>query len=327
MGRIEGFGSTRDVAITVLVENSADLLARSNETVKRFTKKPLLAEHGFAALVDLKEAGVRILWDAGVSETALLENARLMEIDLSSVDAIALSHGHRDHYAAMSEGGQRIARRPESREWPADAPMDEMREWAKARKVPLIAHPAAFRERWGIARDGRKFGPHIAPREEWEVAGAEIALSEGPYKLGPGCWTTGTVPRRSYEQAGTPPSAAYREGDEFMRDLIEDDQAIAIRVKDKGLVVLSGCAHSGIVNTVNYAREISGVDEVHAIVGGFHLAPAKDDEVERTIDEIAALRPKMVVPSHCTGFKAIAEFSRRMPDEFVLGVVGSTYLF
>ena len=327
MGRIEGFCSTRDVAITVLVENSADLLARSSETVKRFTKKPLLAEHGFAALVDLKEAGVRILWDAGVSKTALLENARLMELDLSSVDAIALSHGHRDHYAAMSEVVQQIARRPESREWPADAPMDEMREWGRARRVPLIAHPAAFRERWGIARDGRKFGPHIAPREEWETAGAEITLSEGPYELGPGCWTTGTVPRRSYEKAGTPPSAAYREGDEFMRDLIDDDQAIAIHIEDKGLVVLSGCAHSGIVNTVNYAREISGVEEVHAILGGFHLAPAKDDEIERTIDEIAALRPKMVVPSHCTGFKAIAEFSRRMPDEFVLGVVGSTYLF
>ena len=102
MGRIEDFGSTRDIAITVLVENSADLLARSSETVKRFTKKPLLAEHGFAALVDLKEAGVRILWDAGMTKTVLLENARRMEIDLSKVDKIALSHGHGDHYASMT---------------------------------------------------------------------------------------------------------------------------------------------------------------------------------------------------------------------------------
>jgi 7,8-dihydropterin-6-yl-methyl-4-(beta-D-ribofuranosyl)aminobenzene 5'-phosphate synthase len=321
------FGSTSDVEITVLVENSADLLARSSDTVKRFTEKPLLAEHGFAALVDLKEAGVRILWDAGISTTALLENARLMKIDLTAVDAIALSHGHRDHYAAMSDVLRQIVRRPESREWSPDAPIDQIRAWGTPRKVPLIAHPAAFRERWNIAKDGRKFGPHIAPGDGWEAAGAEIVLSEGPHRLGPGCWTTGTVPRRSFERAGTPPSFAYRDGDRFVRDTLDDDQAIAIHVRDKGLVVLSGCAHSGIVNTVRYAMEISGADRVHAILGGFHLAPAKDQEIERTIDEIVELRPAMVVPSHCTGFKAIARFSSRMPDQFVLGMVGSKYLF
>ena len=323
----ESFGETRNVEITVLVENNADLLVKSTDTVKRFTEKPLLAEHGFAALVELKEAGVRILWDAGISTTALLENARLMKIDLAAVDLIALSHGHGDHYAAMTDVLRAIARRPEPREWQADASMAEIRAWGTMRKVPLIAHPAAFRERWGIAKDGRKYGPHVAPRDEWESAGAEIIASEGPYQLGPGCWTTGTVPRRSYEQAGTPPSRAYREGDEFVRDWLDDDQAIVINLRDKGLVVLSGCAHSGIVNTVQHAREISGVDEVYAILGGFHLAPAKDDEIERTIDEIIKLRPKMVVPTHCTGFKAIARFSSRMPDEFVQGVVGTKYLF
>lgn len=327
MSRIEKFGETSDVRITVLVDNRADFMVKSTDTVKRFTKEPLLAEHGFAALVELGEAGVCILWDAGVSTTALLENVRLMELDLVAVDVIALSHGHGDHYAAMTDVLRQIAPRPESREWPRDAPMEEMREWGTGRKVPLIAHPAAFRERWGIAKDGRKYGPRIVPRDEWESAGAEIVPSEGPYRLGPGCWTTGAVPRRSYEKAGTPPSLAYREGDEFVRDYLDDDQSIVINVRDKGLVVLSGCAHAGIVNTVRYAREISGVDEVHAILGGFHLGPAKDDEIERTIDEIIKLRPKMVVPSHCTGFKAIARFSSRMPDEFVLGVVGTKYLF
>jgi len=327
VSRVESFGRTRDIEITVLIENNADLLVKSTDTVKRFTGKPLLAEHGFAALVELKEAGVRILWDAGISTTALLENARLMKIDLTTVDLIALSHGHGDHYAAMTDVLRAIARRPEPREWPPDASMEKMREWGRGRKVPLIAHPAAFRERWGIGKDGRKYGPHVAPREEWEVAGAEIVPSEGPYRLGPGCWTTGAVPRRSFEQAGTPPSRAYREGDEFVRDRLDDDQAITINVRDKGLVVLSGCAHSGIVNTVQYAREISGVDKVYAILGGFHLAPAKDEEIERTIEEIIKLRPKMVVPTHCTGFKAITRFSNRMPDEFVQGVVGTKYLF
>jgi 7,8-dihydropterin-6-yl-methyl-4-(beta-D-ribofuranosyl)aminobenzene 5'-phosphate synthase len=142
-----------------------------------------------------------------------------------------------------------------------------------------------------------------------------------------GCWTTGAVPRRSFEKAGTPRALHYRQGNQFIRDNLDDDQSIVINVKDKGLVILTGCAHSGVVNTVNYARDISGVDRVHAILGGFHLAPANDEEIQQTIDAIKALKPAMVVPSHCTGFGAISEFSRQMADEFVLGTVGTKYLF
>jgi 7,8-dihydropterin-6-yl-methyl-4-(beta-D-ribofuranosyl)aminobenzene 5'-phosphate synthase len=327
MATIEDFGQTENVAVTVLVDNRADLIVKSTDTVKRYTEEPLLAEHGFSALIELKEAGVRVLWDAGVTRGALMENMRRMEIDPAAVDKIALSHGHSDHWAAMTEVIEVAAGRPSSREWDEDATMEEIRRWVKGRRVPLVAHPAAFRERWGVRKDGSKYGPAIVPRPEWEAAGAEIVLSEGPYELGPGCWTTGAVPRRSFEQAGTPPRMAYREGDEFIRDYIDDDQSVVINVRDKGLVVVAGCAHSGIVNTVRYAREISGVDRIWAILGGFHLAPADDEEIRRTIDEIEALKPAMVVPSHCTGFEAISRFASRMPDEFVLGVVGTTYLF
>ena len=120
---------------------------------------------------------------------------------------------------------------------------------------------------------------------------------------------------------------AYREGDELIRDYMDDDQAIVINLKGKGLVIVAGCAHSGIVNTVNYAREISGVDKVWAIMGGFHLGRASDEEIQRTIEEIKKLEPVMVVPSHCTGFKAISQFAFQMPKQFVLGAVGTRYLF
>jgi 7,8-dihydropterin-6-yl-methyl-4-(beta-D-ribofuranosyl)aminobenzene 5'-phosphate synthase len=93
------------------------------------------------------------------------------------------------------------------------------------------------------------------------------------------------------------------------------------------LVVLSGCAHRGIVNTVQRAREISGVERVWAILGGFHLAPESDETITQTIDTLAEVGPQMVVPSHCTGFRAIAEFARRMPEVFVLGTVGTKYVF
>ena len=328
MSKIDGFGEAQAVAITILVDNRADLIVESTETVKYFTDKPLLAEHGFAALIDLKAANIRILWDAGITRIALVDNMKRMQIDAASIDKIAISHGHRDHTAAVTDILAAMDLAPQGKEWPADASVDDIAAYAQGRRVPLILHPAAFRERWAFDEDGKKHGPFSRPpRAEWEAAGAEIITSEGPYQLGPGCWTTGYVPRRSFEKSGRSTQMYYRDGQQFHRDDLEEDQAIAINVRDKGLVVLSGCAHSGIVNTVWHAQEISGIERVWSILGGFHLARAKPDEVQRTIDAIKALKPQLIVPSHCTGFAAIAQFAAQMPDAFLPGVVGATYLF
>jgi 7,8-dihydropterin-6-yl-methyl-4-(beta-D-ribofuranosyl)aminobenzene 5'-phosphate synthase len=328
MPAIEHFGQTPNATVTVLIDNHADFMVDSTDTVIRYFDEPLLAEHGFAALIDLPDADVRILWDAGITRISLLENMRRIKIDPTTIQKIAVSHGHGDHTAAITDVLAAIGAGPKPRKWDQDTPMEEIQAWMRNQRVPVIAHPAIFRERWGLRKDGSRFGPVLPPpRGEWEAAGAEIVLSEGPHQLGPGCWTTGAVPRLSFERAGRSKRAAYREGETLVQDDIIDDQAVAINVEDKGLVVVAGCAHSGIVNTVNYAREISGVDRVWAILGGFHLGPANDEEIERTIDEIRKLEPAMVVPSHCTGFKAISQFATRMPDQFVLGAVGTKYLF
>jgi 7,8-dihydropterin-6-yl-methyl-4-(beta-D-ribofuranosyl)aminobenzene 5'-phosphate synthase len=290
----------------------------------------LLAEHGFAALVEVD--GRRILWDAGMTRTALLHNAEKMEVDLSAIDTIALSHGHGDHTAMVSDVLRAIDVQPQPRRWEAGTPVEEIVAHSQGQRVPLVAHPAAFRERWGIRADGTKHGPgQPAPRAEWEALGAEVILTEEPYQLGPGCWTTGFVPKRSFEGSGAPSSRgyrrAYREGTAFLEDHLEDDQAIVVNVAGKGLVVLSGCAHRGIVNTVLHARELSGVERVWAILGGFHLAPESDAIIAQTIDAVIEMEPRLVSPSHCTGFRAIAEFARRMPEAFVEGAVGSKYSF
>jgi 7,8-dihydropterin-6-yl-methyl-4-(beta-D-ribofuranosyl)aminobenzene 5'-phosphate synthase len=325
---IKGFGETSDVAITVLVDNRADLLVRSSAAVKYFTDELLLAEHGFAALVDLRAAGIRILWDAGGTRIALLENLRRLEIDSATITAMALSHGHFDHTAAVTEVLRAMDLRPRSKKWDPDATMDEMRRWAEGRRVPLITHPSAFRERWHLSRDGSRRGPTPPPpRAEWEALGAQVITAEGPYELGPGCWTTGPVPRASFEKSGISPSMIYRDGDTFHRDTVEEDQAIVINVKDKGLVILAGCAHSGIVNTVNRALELSGVRRVWAIVGGFHLASVTDEELRRTIETLKAFQPVLIVPSHCSGFRATWQFAAQMPEAFMPNVVGAQYLF
>jgi 7,8-dihydropterin-6-yl-methyl-4-(beta-D-ribofuranosyl)aminobenzene 5'-phosphate synthase len=265
-----------------------------------------------------------------------MENMRRMAIDPATIDKIAISHGHHDHIAAVAEVLKAMDVSPKPQKWEKDTPIDTLREAAQGRRVPLVIHPAAFRERWKIQENADKYGPVPGPpRALWEALSAEITLSEGPYNLGPGCWTTGFVPRLSFETSGISKNRFYRDADRaadedngpFMPDHLEDDQAIAIHVQGKGLVVVSGCAHSGIVNTVRHAQKISGVDTVYAILGGFHLAPASDEDIARTIDEIQAMEPALITPSHCTGFKAISEFARRMPEEFVLGLVGTTYLF
>jgi 7,8-dihydropterin-6-yl-methyl-4-(beta-D-ribofuranosyl)aminobenzene 5'-phosphate synthase len=322
------FGEARSARITVLVDNCADMLVRSTDTVKRYHDKPLLAEHGFAALVDVDDGAAVILWDAGVTPIALLENMRQMEVDPAAIQKVALSHGHDDHTAALTEVLRAMNLRPQFRKWEKDVPMAELRRWAEGRRVPVIAHPAAFRERWGTDDEGNRWGPNLPPsRAEWEAAGAEIILIEEPYELGPGCWTSGPIPRRGFERAGIPARVFYREGDTLLRDQVEEDQAVFINVAGKGLVVLAGCAHSGIVNTVEYAREVSGVERVWAILGGFHLGPAKEEELQRTIEALKGYQPALVSPSHCTGFTAIHRLATELPSAFVQGLVGTTYLF
>jgi 7,8-dihydropterin-6-yl-methyl-4-(beta-D-ribofuranosyl)aminobenzene 5'-phosphate synthase len=325
---IPDFGHTEDAVITILVDNRADLIAASTDTVKAFIDQPLLAEHGFAALVDLRQAGVRILWDAGMTARSLPENLTRLNIDAASINVIALSHGHSDHTGAMSSALRLMALRAEPRDWPAGTSAEELAQYAEGRRIQMVAHPAAFRERWGKKKDGGWHGPiHSPPRAEWEALGAEMVLEAGPHRLGPGCWTTGAVPRHSFESSGIPKRMYYREGNEFATDYAEDDQSIVINVRGKGLVVLSGCAHSGIVNTVNYAQEISGVERIWAVVGGFHLARAKDDEVERTIRAFGRFDPALVVPTHCTGFLPTRRFSLEFPEAFDLCAVGRSYLF
>ncbi len=334
------FGSVEAVNITILVDNRADLIVKSNNTVKYFTDKALLAEHGFSALVHFpggilhgspegdRGENRNILWDAGVTRIALMENLRRMEIDPRSVGVIALSHGHFDHFAALSEFLAAMSLGVESKEWAEPITSEKVVEWTDAKRVPVIAHPAAFRERWRGKEDGTMVGPFTPPpRLEWEALGASIQCSEAPDPLMPGCWTTGYVPRVSFEQSGRPARRYYRQGDTLTPDDLEEDQAIVINVRDKGLVILSGCAHAGIVNTVNYAREFSGVDRVFAIIGGFHLARSTPDEIQTTIDAIKTLKPELLVPCHCTGFEAMCAFSQQMPAQFLPGVVGATYQF
>jgi len=138
---------------------------------------------------------------------------------------------------------------------------------------------------------------------------------------------TGEVERKTAFEKGMPGMERFTDGS-WKPDPIRDDQALVINVKDRGLVVLSGCAHAGIINTVEYAKKITGVDRVHAVLGGFHLTgPAFAPVIPPTVDAMKQINPDYVVPMHCTGWDAINRFMTGMPGRCILNTVGTTYRF
>ena len=291
-----------NVVITIVVDNYTDTLLLSTPGIERYgdVKEPLLAEHGLSVHVQLGAAGPAILLDAGFTGVALPHNLPRLGIDPRAVDQVVISHGHPDHTGALLQF-LRLAGKP----------------------TPVIAHPDVFLERWSERPDGSRQGPWQQDRQAWEEAGAEIVSILEPRELAPGCLATGPVPRRTDFEKVTS-SALRRQGEELVHDSLLDDQSILVNVKGKGLVVVSGCAHSGIVNTITYGQEISGVERVWAVLGGFHLGPAEAWALERTIEEMKRLEPQLVMPSHCTGFEATRRFAAEMPDQFVRAAVGTT---
>jgi 7,8-dihydropterin-6-yl-methyl-4-(beta-D-ribofuranosyl)aminobenzene 5'-phosphate synthase len=158
-------------------------------------------------------------------------------------------------------------------------------------------------------------------------AGALIEKRNGPSTVAGGAiLVSGTVARTTDFETGSPGLQAKRNG-EWMEDPFTDDQAAAFILKGHGLVVLGGCSHSGIINTVAHMRRTSGVDHVHAVMGGFHLSGPSEGLIEPTVAAMKEVNPELIVPTHCTGWKATEAFARALPEQFILNTVGTTYLF
>jgi 7,8-dihydropterin-6-yl-methyl-4-(beta-D-ribofuranosyl)aminobenzene 5'-phosphate synthase len=146
-----------------------------------------------------------------------------------------------------------------------------------------------------------------------------------PTPIVQGAYLIGKIERvTDYETI--PPVFVAKRGEQFVQEDFIGEQAIALNAKGKGLVVLPGCAHRGIVNTVRHAQKMTGIEKVHAVIGGFHLTGAEPEVIQRTIADIKAIRPDYIVPTHCTGFEAISAFAREMPDQFILNTAGTRYI-
>ncbi|MBN2284673.1 MAG: MBL fold metallo-hydrolase [Deltaproteobacteria bacterium] len=305
------------VEIITLQDNYVDIAAMDNSAIVARAmpikdgeiKNSILAEHGFSAVVKTTtEDNVRtMLFDFGFSEHGAAFNARTMGVPMEDVEVMALSHGHSDHFGGFRELVKMIGR---------DG-------------IELVAHPAVFAypRYLKLGEDFKIYFPRIA-REEAEQAHVKIVETAEPFLLLDGnVLFLGAVKRATDFEKGFP-IAHYEEDGTEKWDPIEDDTAVVMNVRGKGLVVLSGCAHSGIINTVRYAQEVTGIDTVYAVMGGFHLTgPLFEAIIERTTEELKKFNPSYVIPTHCTGRKAIMHIEKEMPEAFVLNMSGTTLTF
>jgi len=300
--------------VTILVENYADLLLESDEGVKRAEIPPerrlesLLAEHGLSCLVKVFAGSEEhwILMDAGISSTCLLHNADILGVDLSRIENVVLSHEHFDHFGGL------------------------MGFLNKARKgIPIVLHSDAFLEfRFNIPdRQIVREMPRL-DRTTLTETGAVLCESNEVSTLASDLiLVTGKVERTTDFEKGFPWVEA-KINDEWVVDPFHHDQGLAVKVKGKGLVVIGGCSHAGIINTVRHAQKVTGTDKVHAVLGGFHLSGRLFEPIiGQTIKEMKKIAPDFVVPMHCTGWKAINQFAVEMPNQFILDAVGTTYTF
>ena len=305
------------VEILTLQDNYVDVAAfDGTEIVQRAMplkdmeiKNSILAEHGFSAVVTVyrNDAARSILFDFGFSEHGAAFNADALEVDLTNVEAMVLSHGHMDHFGGVEQLAQRVGKKG----------------------IELVLHPTAFRKsRYIKVTDDFKIGLPSLAREKFDNAGICIVESETPRTLLEDCLLfLGEIPKQTEFEKGFP-RMHFDEGGESKWDPIEEDTAIVMHVKDRGLVILSGCAHSGIINTANYAREVTGVEDIFVVMGGFHLTGADFEPIiEPTTDALKSLNPQYVVPTHCTGRKAVMHLEKEMPDKFLLNMSGTKMVF
>ena len=300
------------VEILSVMDNSIDVLMGDTSVAKRHKRRPdanmrpqLRAEHGVSMLVTSYQGNAKdaFLFDTGITVDGVLHNMDVLEIKGNELHAVVLSHGHTDHTRGLIGFIKRYGRP----------------------KIPIVLHPDAYLKRKNIQPDGRE-SEHMPPnKKDMEAEDVQIIEEVGPTMLiGNRALVTGQIPRTTGYEKGSPNQVALIDGEWKPDPWIHDDQAIVMNVKDKGLVVLTGCGHAGGINTLKHAVALTGVDRIHAVIGGFHLTgPIFEPIIAPTVQALKEFNPSVIVPQHCTGWKATHLIAREFPDAFVPNSVGT----
>jgi len=313
-----------EVVITTLMDNSYDALMGDTGPAHRtpFARTPavpaaqfvdghtvpgLVAEHGFSALVTIRRGATShtVLFDTGVSPDGMATNIERLGLDVASIEVVVLSHGHFDH-AGGFPGLARLRGRG---------------------GMPLTVHPLVWTKRRFALPGQPAWELPTLNRSALEAEGLEVIERRQPSLLLDGSMLiTGEVDRTTDFENGMPHHEAWRDGHWEPDPLILDEQALVIHVRGRGLVVLTGCGHAGAVNIARHAMRLTAVNRLHALLGGFHLTgPAFEPIIEPTVAAFTDMAPEVLVPAHCTGWKAQHRLAAALPSAFIPNAVGTSF--
>jgi len=303
------------VEILSIMDNTLDVLMASTPKAQRapllrdrFSRPQLRAEHGVSMLVSVSAAGRKesFLFDAGTSVEGALHNLEVLQVEPKDLHAVVLSHGHTDHTLGLIGMLKRYGRQG----------------------MPIVLHPDAFLKRKNVLPDGHEVDLPPPDRRDIEAEGIAIVEDREPtLLLSGGVLVTGQIPRTTVFEKGFPPGRAEIDGRWQPDPWIHDDQAVVIHVRGKGLVVLTGCGHAGLINTLLHARKLTGTDTIYAVIVGFHLTGAIFEPViQPTIAALKEFNPTVIVPQHCTGWRAAFEIAREFTTAFIANSVGTRFI-
>jgi 7,8-dihydropterin-6-yl-methyl-4-(beta-D-ribofuranosyl)aminobenzene 5'-phosphate synthase len=255
-----------------------------------------LAEWGLSMLIETDYAS--ILFDTGLS-ISTVHNAELLGIDFSRIDKIVLSHGHYDH-----TGGLR----------------DVLRQTKK--EIEIIAHPDIWQSKYHRRKNApEEFIGIPFRREELESLGARFRLTIDSLKIAENIWTTGEIPMLT-EYETIDKGLFIKQDSKFLPDPVMDDKAVIVKT-EQGLVVILGCAHRGMINTIYHAREITGVNEVRAVIGGSHLIGASEERLYQSIAALRELGVQQLGLCHCTDLPVISILAQEFGEGFIFNKAGT----
>jgi len=327
---VEELRPVDQLEIQVLVDNATDVLSTNPKHVQTEMRVHLghglrvlsgqaicCAHHGLALVLKARsgERQRTVLFDAGPEDYAVGRNGNRLQVDFGAIDALVLSHGHWDHAGGMLEA-VKLIRRARS-----DGPL------------PCYLHPGMFRHRAVQTPAGKVLAMADVPTpEEYHRLGAEPVVTDRACTILEGSYfVSGEIPRVTTYEVGLPGHVARdTDGDGWEPDpLIMDERFLAVHVRDKGLVVFSACSHAGLVNVLTEARRCFPETPLHAVVGGFHLSGTNMEEIiPDTVRDLAQFDPRWIIPSHCTGWRALHALVSAFGEERVVpGAVGKRITF